>query len=138
MLTVASPQGAMAVALLPVMKAHAAERAARKGELERRIDGALDAAEDVENNARACFGIELRTVESNQQQLEASAKQLRAQVRDLSHQFTVHIDKFEAMVDTMATTGSAAQFLKQSETILAAVRGHFTAIERLLGANPGE
>ena len=126
---------AMQAALLPILKAHAAERTTRKAELERRIDGALDAAEEIENNARACLGIELGSVQANQQQLEASAKALRTQVRDRSHQFGAHNDKYDALVGSLDGMGSVATFLQQSDAILTSVRGHFAAIERSLAYN---
>lgn len=124
----------MQAALAPTLRAAGADRAARRADVERRVDAALDAAEELENNARACLGIELQNVATNHKHVEAAARQLKGQVRELARQFRGHVERVDALADTAANSGVGAlpTWLTQSEAILASIRGTFSSIEASL------
>ena len=128
------PSTLMQAALAPELKAASVERSSRRAELDRRIDVAADAADEIENNARACLGIELQSVAANHRHVEAAARQLKSQVRELARNFRVHVDRYEALTDAAANAGisSLPTWLAQSEAILDSIRSAFTTIENSL------
>lgn len=124
------PVGPLSAALAD----HASARAARKSRLERSVASALSLAGVVENDARACMGMELQSVASNQRVLDASVKGLLKRAAAVSKQVQGHSAQFDGVAASLREVGSLAIWLANVEDALGKVLGDFAAIEASLTA----
>lgn len=115
----------MADALTALLKAHAAERDARAKALDRRVEAALQVADEIENNGRAALGMELNQVIANQNHLEHAVRQLRAQVGALAKQSAAYGKSYAGLVKAVGELGSPEPFLTGTAASLERINGHF-------------
>jgi hypothetical protein len=119
---------ASAAAIAAVLKAHTAEREARKQKLDRTVENVLIIADDLENNCRAALGMQLNNCVTNQHLLEASVKSLRQQVAALGKQCTAYGAQYEGLVQLVNEVGPIDGYLKQTDAALQRIGDNFDFI----------
>jgi hypothetical protein len=112
---------ASASAMGLVLRAHAAERDARKQRLDKAVEHVLVVADDIENNCRAALGMQLQAAAGNQAALEASVRGLRTQVASLGKVCTTYGQQYEALVGAVTELGPMENYLRQTDGALAKV-----------------
>lgn len=117
-----------------ILKEQAARRQAHKQVQERRIHQAITIAEEIENNCRACLGLELQSVQHNNKQLEESIKKLTKFTVQTGKDTVQSFKDLEALQDQVAEVGNMATWLKQSEAVLGTVASNLAFIERSLSS----
>jgi len=131
--------GSSAPSLTAVVKAHGAERAARRADLEAHAAAALAAADALTSDATAALGLELATVAANGVALESSAARYVKQIGELarvSASYRASFDGLAAAAHHLGSTGPSggiAVWLERSEAALAGVAANFATVERFLG-----
>lgn len=114
------------------MRQHSRARAESRVSLERSISTCLDVADELENNTRACLGIQLKSVQTNQAALDGAVRKLTKEIVDVTKRLTTYRAQHEGLIASMRDAGSVATWLTQSESALAGIQDNFSTIERIL------
>ena len=101
-----------------LLSAHKEDRERRSVQQTRRIAECLELAEQIENNFRAALGKELNNSIANQNYLELSVRQLRAQIVSLSRQCEAYGRGHAALITETGKLDSVA-FLRSTSGALA-------------------
>jgi adenosyl cobinamide kinase/adenosyl cobinamide phosphate guanylyltransferase len=121
--------------LSSVLKEHRAAREARKETLARRAEAVIVLADEIENNARVCVGLELNNSVSNQRYLDDAVRALQREVAALAKVTANYAAQHEALLAAVAEVGSIDPWLRYAEGSLRNTQANFEYIAKSLTAD---
>jgi hypothetical protein len=109
--------------LTAALRAHAAERDARKARLAASVESALTIGDDLENNCRAALGMQLHACVQNQAALEGAVRALRLQVATLGKRAAGYGAAYDALAAAVAVADAGAMdaYLRSTDGVLARI-----------------
>lgn len=128
----APPPGAAAAA---AVKARGIEREVQRREVQKAAATAIELSEEVENNTRACVGIQVASMIENQRHLVGAVESLQRDVRDIERSAAAHAKAYAGFVRSIGELGSLASWLKESEHFLAEAGENMAFCEAALGGS---
>lgn len=117
----ASAAPSTASPLTAALRAHAAERDARKARVAASVESALTIGDDLENNCRAALGMQLHACVQNQAALEGAVRALRLQVATLGKRAAGYGAAYDALAAAVADAGAMDAYLRSTDGTLARI-----------------
>lgn len=124
----------MQAALAPVLKQHVAERNGRNAELDKAITAGAAAAAALSHNCVAACGMQLQSAANNANTSAVAVKSLKTSIAEVGKAIGQQQASVEGLYLAIASTGSVASWVSDSDNALGRIRSHFAAIEASLTA----
>ena len=120
------------MSLAALLKQHTAERQRTKADLDRRVEIALSAADNLESDSTALFGKELVQVAANQRHLDIAVRDLQLNVNAQSKTFEKYASQYDSLMAEMSEAGGVGDWLRTMEVGLRGTLSLLAVIEKRL------
>ena len=101
-----------------IMSSHIEQRNKMKEFVDVSTGTTSDLAEELENNIRACLGIEFRSIASNQRVIETSLANLHGEVKAIGKATDTYGHQYVTLAKSLEEIGSLAVWLRISEDVM--------------------
>jgi type I site-specific restriction endonuclease len=120
------------MALSTLLKDHNVARAEHKLALDKSVRTCVELSDAMQHNVRACVGIQLASVQSNETHLEDASKLLKKQITDMAKRTATFKTQYQSLCTAVEDISGLAQWLQQSDAALKHVHDNFATIQRIL------